>query len=123
LKAVHDLSNIEEHVKNFRPQILCMSGFPGVRPPLVDFANLICKHRSLLVCGNIIEVSPFFYENLIFFRRIQFSVLLGDVLIKLFTYTTAWNVIFGKSGTQYRMTLLVEGLWLLGACEGNLRIT
>nr|QCG86252.1 Na+/K+/2Cl- cotransporter [Cypridopsis vidua] len=55
LKAVHDLSNIEEHVKNFRPQILCMSGFPGARPPLVDFANLITKHSSLLICGNIID--------------------------------------------------------------------
>ncbi|CAG0912314.1 unnamed protein product [Notodromas monacha] len=54
LKSSHDLWNIEEHVKNFRPQILCMSGFPGVRPPLVDFANLITKQMSLLVCGNVI---------------------------------------------------------------------
>ncbi|CAG0912315.1 unnamed protein product [Notodromas monacha] len=57
LKSSHDLWNIEEHVKNFRPQILCMSGFPGVRPPLVDFANLITKQMSLLVCGNVIPVS------------------------------------------------------------------
>lgn len=58
LQAVHQLNSVEEHVKNYRPQILVLSGMPSARPSLVDFASLITKNLSLLVCGHINVVSP-----------------------------------------------------------------
>jgi hypothetical protein len=57
LKAMLELNRVEEHVKNFRPQVLVLTGMPGSRPPLVDFANLITKGLSLLVCAHILKVS------------------------------------------------------------------
>ncbi|XP_022249668.1 solute carrier family 12 member 2-like isoform X1 [Limulus polyphemus] len=53
LSSVIKLNRVEEHVKNYRPQILLLTGHPNSRPPLVDFTYGICKHLSLLVCGNI----------------------------------------------------------------------
>ncbi|EFA05305.2 bumetanide-sensitive sodium-(potassium)-chloride cotransporter [Tribolium castaneum] len=53
LQAVQQLNAVEEHVKNYRPQILVLSGMPSARPALVDFAYLITKNQSLLVCGHI----------------------------------------------------------------------
>nr|CAI5860667.1 unnamed protein product [Callosobruchus analis] len=57
LQAVHQLNNVEEHVKNYRPQILVLSGMPSARPALVDFAHLLTKNLSMLVCGHI-NTSP-----------------------------------------------------------------
>ena len=56
LKGVHDLNKTAEHVKNYRPQLLVLSGPPNARPPLLDFVNLITKSSSLLVVGNIVKV-------------------------------------------------------------------
>ncbi|KAG8318058.1 Solute carrier 12 [Homalodisca vitripennis] len=56
LASVHQLNRVEDHVKNYRPQILVFSGLPSTRPPLIDFAQLITKNTSLLTCGNIIKV-------------------------------------------------------------------
>ncbi|XP_018323226.1 bumetanide-sensitive sodium-(potassium)-chloride cotransporter isoform X2 [Agrilus planipennis] len=53
LQAAHQLNNIEEHVKNYRPQILVLSGMPSARPALVDFSSLLTKNLSMLVCGHI----------------------------------------------------------------------
>ncbi|KAJ8303977.1 hypothetical protein KUTeg_017560 [Tegillarca granosa] len=47
------LVNVEEHVKNFRPQILVMSGYPRNRPALMDFVSSITKKQSLLISGHI----------------------------------------------------------------------
>ncbi|XP_052099973.1 solute carrier family 12 member 3-like [Mytilus californianus] len=47
------LIKVDDHVKNFRPQILVMSGFPRNRPALTDFVSSITKKQSLLVCGHI----------------------------------------------------------------------
>lgn len=33
----------------------CLVGFPSSRPALVDFANLITKKQSLLICGHIVK--------------------------------------------------------------------
>ncbi|CAG0881632.1 unnamed protein product [Darwinula stevensoni] len=55
LKGVHDLNKTAEHVKNYRPQLLVLSGPPSARPPLLDFVNLITKTSSLLVVGNIVK--------------------------------------------------------------------
>jgi solute carrier family 12 sodium/potassium/chloride transporter 2 len=56
LNAVHELNLIEEHVKNFRPQLLVIGGSPFVRPTLVEFANLITKNLSLVMVGHIAQV-------------------------------------------------------------------
>uniref|UniRef100_A0AC35FLN0 Uncharacterized protein n=1 Tax=Panagrolaimus sp. PS1159 TaxID=55785 RepID=A0AC35FLN0_9BILA len=60
LQYAQKLENIDEHVKNYRPQILCLSGNPAARPPLVDFAHAITKGNSLLVCGHVI---PYAYSG------------------------------------------------------------
>jgi solute carrier family 12 sodium/potassium/chloride transporter 2 len=51
------LVNVHEHVKNYEPQILVLSGKPQDRPPLVDLAYLITKNSALMVCGHVSEVS------------------------------------------------------------------
>ncbi|XP_031332730.1 bumetanide-sensitive sodium-(potassium)-chloride cotransporter [Photinus pyralis] len=53
LQAVYQLNAVEEHVKNYRPQILVLSGMPSARPALVDFSYLLTKNLSLLICGHI----------------------------------------------------------------------
>ena len=55
LASMQQLVHIEEHVKNYRPQILVLSGLPSSRPPLIDFAYLICKQLSLMVCGHVVS--------------------------------------------------------------------
>ncbi|XP_075209863.1 bumetanide-sensitive sodium-(potassium)-chloride cotransporter-like [Lycorma delicatula] len=57
LKSALELNKVAEHVKNYRPQILVLSGLPSSRPTLIDFANLITKGTSLLICGHIIKGS------------------------------------------------------------------
>jgi len=54
LKGVQSLTDTQEHVKNYRPKVLVLSGNPAQRPPLVDFANLITKKLSLLICAHVI---------------------------------------------------------------------
>ena len=44
-----------DHVKNYRPKVLVMTGNPAHRPPLVNFANLITKNTSLLLCGHVLD--------------------------------------------------------------------
>ncbi|KAL1459489.1 hypothetical protein WDU94_011466 [Cyamophila willieti] len=56
LEAVQSLNHVEEHVKNYSPQILVLSGLPSARPALVDFAALLSKNISLLICGHITKV-------------------------------------------------------------------
>ena len=56
LTSIQQLVHIEEHVKNYRPQILVLTGLPNTRPALVDFAYLICKNNSLMICGIIVKV-------------------------------------------------------------------
>uniref|UniRef100_A0A671UL08 Solute carrier family 12 member 10, tandem duplicate 1 n=1 Tax=Sparus aurata TaxID=8175 RepID=A0A671UL08_SPAAU len=48
------LSGVEDHVKNFRPQCLVLTGPPNQRPALVDFVASFTKHTSLMICGDII---------------------------------------------------------------------
>ncbi|XP_056156833.1 solute carrier family 12 member 3-like [Lampris incognitus] len=48
------LSGVEDHVKNFRPQCLVLTGPPNQRPALVDFVSSFTKHTSLMICGDIL---------------------------------------------------------------------
>ncbi|CAM4645442.1 solute carrier family 12 member 3-like [Caretta caretta] len=47
------LTQVEEHVKNFRPQCLVLTGPPSFRPALVDFVSAFTKGVSLMICGNV----------------------------------------------------------------------
>jgi len=55
LSMMQRLNTVRDHVKNYRPQVLVLSGAPGNRPPLVDFANALTKNLSLLICGHVIK--------------------------------------------------------------------
>ncbi|XP_039996550.1 solute carrier family 12 member 10, tandem duplicate 1 isoform X2 [Xiphias gladius] len=48
------LYGVEDHVKNFRPQCLVLTGPPHQRPALVDFVDSFTKHIGLMICGDII---------------------------------------------------------------------
>nr|XP_056719000.1 solute carrier family 12 member 3-like [Euleptes europaea] len=50
-----NLVNVEDHVKNFRPQCMVLSGPPNFRPALVDFVGAFTKGVSLMICGNVLE--------------------------------------------------------------------
>lgn len=58
LEAVIKLNQVQEHVKNYRPQILVLTGNPSSRPPLADFAYSICKKLGLMICGHVVK-GPF----------------------------------------------------------------
>ncbi|XP_012217293.1 bumetanide-sensitive sodium-(potassium)-chloride cotransporter [Linepithema humile] len=62
LTAVQQLDRVEDHVKNYRPQLLVLTGAPNARSSLVDFAHHITKHQSLFICGHIIE-TPISYKT------------------------------------------------------------
>lgn len=59
LTTVQSLNNTPDHIKNFRPQILVLSGRPSSRPTLLDLAYLMTKNVSVLICGHIIQVQVF----------------------------------------------------------------
>ncbi|KAI6216612.1 Solute carrier family 12 member 1 [Aphelenchoides besseyi] len=54
LSSLQKLENSEIHVKNYRPQILLMSGNPAARNQLLDFAHSITKGDSLLMCAHVV---------------------------------------------------------------------
>ncbi|XP_077317140.1 solute carrier family 12 member 3-like [Lithobates pipiens] len=47
------LTGVQDHVKNFRPQCLVLTGPPNFRPALVDFSSSVTKNTSLMICGNV----------------------------------------------------------------------
>uniref|UniRef100_A0A8C1XUK4 Solute carrier family 12 member 3 n=1 Tax=Cyprinus carpio TaxID=7962 RepID=A0A8C1XUK4_CYPCA len=50
------LNQVEDHIKNYRPQCLVLSGPPCMRPSLVDFISTFTKNHSLMICANVITV-------------------------------------------------------------------
>jgi hypothetical protein len=52
------LEHVDEHVKNYRPQILVLTGNPAARPSLVDFISNITKDNSLMMCAYVVPYSP-----------------------------------------------------------------
>ncbi|XDV19322.1 hypothetical protein PO909_024811 [Leuciscus waleckii] len=48
------LAGVEDHVKNYRPQCLVLTGPPNLRPALVDFVGCFTKNVSLMICGDIL---------------------------------------------------------------------
>lgn len=55
LAATHRMQRVNDHIKNYHPQVLVLSGNPATRPPLIDLGNLITKNHSLLVVGDVVR--------------------------------------------------------------------
>ncbi|XP_053695799.1 LOW QUALITY PROTEIN: bumetanide-sensitive sodium-(potassium)-chloride cotransporter-like [Sabethes cyaneus] len=53
LNSAFNLEQVGEHVKNYNPQLLVMTGNPLHRPGLLNFAHLITKNNSLMIVGNV----------------------------------------------------------------------
>uniref|UniRef100_A0A0N5BJL3 Solute carrier family 12 member 3 n=1 Tax=Strongyloides papillosus TaxID=174720 RepID=A0A0N5BJL3_STREA len=70
------LSRQEVHVKNYRPQILVLSGNPVARQSLVDFSYAIVGGNNLLLCGHVVP-----YKS---------SVSATDYIRKLNSKMTDW---------------------------------
>jgi len=47
------LNSVEDHVRNFRPSILVLTGKSTHRPALVHLASSITKNTSLMICGCV----------------------------------------------------------------------
>nr|XP_056704014.1 solute carrier family 12 member 2 [Euleptes europaea] len=47
------LTGVEDHVKNFRPQCLVMSGPPNSRPALLHLVHAFTKNVGLMICGHV----------------------------------------------------------------------
>jgi solute carrier family 12 sodium/potassium/chloride transporter 2 len=60
------LSGASLHVKNYRPQILVLTGNPIHRPRLLQFSQSVTKGDSLLVCAHVVPVSQLHLEHLFF---------------------------------------------------------
>jgi len=54
LKLAHSLNRTDEHVKNFRPQCLVLTGAPSARPNLTHFVSHLTRHVGLMICGQVI---------------------------------------------------------------------
>uniref|UniRef100_A0A671M7G5 Solute carrier family 12 member 3 n=1 Tax=Sinocyclocheilus anshuiensis TaxID=1608454 RepID=A0A671M7G5_9TELE len=52
------LNQVEDHIKNYRPQCLVLNGPPCMRPSLVDFISTFTKNQSLMICANVITGEP-----------------------------------------------------------------
>ncbi|KAM9377413.1 solute carrier family 12 member 3 [Pholidichthys leucotaenia] len=52
------LNHVEDHVKNYRPQCLVLTGPPSSRPALIDLVNCFTKRLSLMICGNVVIDRP-----------------------------------------------------------------
>lgn len=85
LTSTYRLQQIDEHVKNYRPQILVLGGTMQTRPPLVDLANLITKHNSLMIVGDVVPVRrhlhsifpcflQYFYFHVLFRKKFRTKV-------------------------------------------------
>ncbi|XP_075431769.1 solute carrier family 12 member 1 isoform X2 [Ascaphus truei] len=53
LNSALELDTIDEHVKNFRPQCLVLTGGPMTRPALLDIAHSFTKNTGLCICCEV----------------------------------------------------------------------
>ncbi|XP_062998797.1 solute carrier family 12 member 1 isoform X2 [Elgaria multicarinata webbii] len=48
-----DLTTVDDHVKNFRPQCIVLTGGPMARPALLDLAHSFTKNNGLCICCEV----------------------------------------------------------------------
>ncbi|XP_056022591.1 solute carrier family 12 member 3-like isoform X2 [Ostrea edulis] len=99
LNTTLKLVSVEDHIKNFRPQVLVLTGVPWARPGLVDFVYGLTHKISLMVCGNIIVGSQ--TDNLKHLRPKEAYHWLHNRRVKgFYSVTTAENF---RTGAQSLM--------------------
>jgi solute carrier family 12 sodium/potassium/chloride transporter 2 len=57
LKSAYKLQQTEDHVKNFRPQLLVLTGLPSSRPDLTLLACQINRNVGSVISGQVLVVS------------------------------------------------------------------
>eukprot|EP00117_Sycon_ciliatum_P037425 scpid38063/ scgid28000/ Solute carrier family 12 member 2; Basolateral Na-K-Cl symporter; Bumetanide-sensitive sodium-(potassium)-chloride cotransporter 1 len=67
LRFCAKLDSTDDHVKNYRPQVLVLSGLPSDRPDLTWIAHSMTKDVAMMTCGNIIQGPDVHYQN----RQVQ----------------------------------------------------
>uniref|UniRef100_A0A8C4H2H9 Solute carrier family 12 member 2 n=1 Tax=Dicentrarchus labrax TaxID=13489 RepID=A0A8C4H2H9_DICLA len=94
-----NLTGVEDHIKNFRPQCLVLAGYPNSRPALLQLVHSFTKNVGLMVCGHIRTVSrrPNFKE--LGQDRARCQRWLNKKRIKAF-YTTVFSENL-RHGTQF----------------------
>ncbi|OWK09735.1 hypothetical protein Celaphus_00006166 [Cervus elaphus hippelaphus] len=48
-----ELTTVEDHVKNFRPQCIVLTGGPMTRPALLDITHAFTKNSGLCICCEV----------------------------------------------------------------------
>uniref|UniRef100_A0A670KNI5 Solute carrier family 12 member 1 n=1 Tax=Podarcis muralis TaxID=64176 RepID=A0A670KNI5_PODMU len=51
-----ELTTVDDHVKNFRPQCIVLTGEPMARPALLDIAHSFTKNNGLCICCEVYTV-------------------------------------------------------------------
>uniref|UniRef100_A0A3B4YUL1 Solute carrier family 12 member 2 n=1 Tax=Seriola lalandi dorsalis TaxID=1841481 RepID=A0A3B4YUL1_SERLL len=94
-----NLTGVEDHVKNFRPQCLVLTGYPNSRPALLQLVHSFTKNIGLMVCGHVKTVSrrPNFKE--LFQDHARSQRWLNEKRIKAF-YTPVFSDNL-RHGTQF----------------------
>lgn len=60
---VQKLASVEDHIKNYRPQILCLSGEPAKRPHLVNLCTQMTRDSGICLLGHVCEKRADVFEN------------------------------------------------------------
>uniref|UniRef100_A0A2M4DP72 Putative bumetanide-sensitive sodium-potassium-chloride cotransporter n=1 Tax=Anopheles darlingi TaxID=43151 RepID=A0A2M4DP72_ANODA len=55
LTAALRLRHVGDHVKNYHPSILVLTGNPSTRLPLIDLAHQITKNHALMIVGDVVQ--------------------------------------------------------------------
>lgn len=66
MRAMHHvqkLASVEDHIKNYRPQILCLSGEPAKRPHLVNLCTQMTRDSGICLLGHVCEKRADVFEN------------------------------------------------------------
>lgn len=66
IKNVYMADTIKQHVKNYVPNIMVLSGDPESRKELVYLAHIITKKNGLQMCINITKVRDLFHFKLFY---------------------------------------------------------
>ncbi|XP_069480895.1 solute carrier family 12 member 1 isoform X1 [Ambystoma mexicanum] len=53
LNTALELTAVDNHVKNFRPQCIVLTGEPMTRPALLDVTHLFTKNMGLCICSEV----------------------------------------------------------------------
>lgn len=82
LNSALNLELVGDHVKNYNPQLLVLTGNPLHRPGLLNFASLITKNNSLMIVGNVIERKLNYKERKLYIQAGK--KVINDLKIKAF---------------------------------------